>query len=38
MAEAVDEATYVVRQFLEDPKNDSVRPPLTSDEDTNEDR
>jgi len=28
MAEAVDEATYVVRQFLEDPKNDSVRPPL----------
>ena len=28
MAEAVDEATYVVRQFLEDPKNDSVRPPF----------
>ena len=27
MAEAVDEATYVVRQFLEDPKNDSVSPP-----------
>lgn len=24
MAEAVDEATFVVRQFLEDPKNDSV--------------
>ena len=26
MAEAVDEATFVVRRFLEDPKNDSVRP------------
>ena len=24
MAEAVDEATFVVRRFLEDPKNDSV--------------
>lgn len=26
MAEAVDEASYVVRQFLEDPENDSVGP------------
>lgn len=28
MAEAVEEATFIVRQFLEDPDNDSVRPPL----------
>jgi len=28
MAEAVAEATFTVRQFLEDPDNDSVRPPL----------
>jgi hypothetical protein len=26
MAEAVEEATFIVRQFLEDPDNDSVRP------------
>jgi hypothetical protein len=29
MAEAVDEATFIVRQFLEDPDNDCVRPPIT---------
>lgn len=29
MAEAVEEATFIVRQFLEDPDNDSVRPPIT---------
>jgi hypothetical protein len=28
MAEAVEEATFIVRQFLEDPDNDSVCPLL----------